>query len=99
MILPRELNDISVAISHHDKEGDGSRIPMAPVLPSSLSSAPYVAADFPVLPRPVRPDKNRPRAEIDMDTIVRRMRSFLDELDSKFKDLPNPVSGCFTTGA
>lgn len=45
-----------------------------------------------------RPDKNRPRAEISMDTIVANMRSFLDELDAVYKSIKDPVSFLLARG-
>lgn len=95
MILPRELHDISQTIALHGKVGDEDVIPVftstSTSTSTSSSSVLGPTSDFPAPTRRVRPDRNRPRVEIDMDTIVTRMRSFLDELDSKFRNLPDPV--------
>lgn len=93
MIVPRELHDISRNIALHGKVGDKDVIPIFTSTSSTSSPILGATSDFPAPTRRIRPDKNRPRVDIDMDTIVMRMRSFLAELDNKFKNLQNTVCG------
>lgn len=95
MIVPQELHDISWSIALHGKVGDEDVIPIFTSTSSMSSPILGPTSDFPAPPRRIRPDKNRPRVDIDMDTIVMSMQSFLDELHSKFKNLPDPVCALY----
>ncbi|CAN0495646.1 unnamed protein product, partial [Ectocarpus sp. 12 AP-2014] len=86
MLVPTELDDINEALSPHHKE-DNSLDERATELGGGSRD---ILPDMPVQKRRPRPDKNRPREQISMDTIVYNMRSFLDELDRVYKAIENP---------
>ncbi|CAN0279622.1 unnamed protein product [Ectocarpus sp. 13 AM-2016] len=83
MVVPTELHDINKAPSPHHEE-DNSLDERATELGRDI------LPDMQVQKRRPRPDKNRPREQISMDTIVYNMRSFLDELDRVYKAIENP---------
>ncbi|CAB1121489.1 unnamed protein product [Ectocarpus sp. CCAP 1310/34] len=85
-LVPKELHDINKAISPHRKEDNSLDERATELGGGSRDKLP----DTPVQRRRPRPDKNRPREQTSMDTIVYNMRSFLDELDRVYKAIENP---------